>query len=182
MLVTVAPLTNVAMALQRHPDLPRYLKKIVTMGGSTTVGNISPYAEANVGHDAPAARLVFESGIPLDMVGLNVTKPCPIRPDIFDRCSPTPDGPIETVMRRLIAFRNGEAMHDAIRSWHPGTAAASKSLPATRSTLARRSSTPPRMVSTGRRRRWIMTATTLSSAGCSGGSIPAVKPGKPLPA
>ena len=113
-LVTVAPLTNVAMAFQRHPDLPRYLKKIVTMGGSTTAGNISPYAEANVGHDAPAARLVFESGIPLDMVGLNVTKPCPIRPDVFDRCSPTPDGPIETVMRRLIAFRNGEAMHDAI--------------------------------------------------------------------
>ena len=113
-LVTVAPLTNVAMAIQRHPDLPRHLKKIVTMGGSTTVGNISPYAEANVGHDVPAAKTVFESGIPLDMVGLNVTKPCPIRPDVFDRCSSAPDGPIETVMRRLIAFRNGEAMHDAI--------------------------------------------------------------------
>lgn len=113
-LVTVAPLTNVAMALQRHPDLPRYLKKIVTMGGSTTVGNISPYAEANVGHDAPAAKIVFESGVPLDMVGLNVTKTCPIRPDVFTRCSPAPDGPIETVMQQLIAFRNGEAMHDAI--------------------------------------------------------------------
>ena len=113
-LVTVAPLTNVAMAFQRHPDLPRYLKKIVTMGGSTTVGNISPYAEANVGHDAPAAKLVFESGVPLDMVGLNVTKTCPIRPDVFDRCARDPDGPVETVMRRLIAFRNGEAMHDAI--------------------------------------------------------------------
>ena len=113
-LVTVAPLTNVAMALQRHPDLPRYLKRIVTMGGSTTVGNISPYAEANVGHDAPAAKIVFESGVPLDMVGLNVTKTCPIRPDVFTRCSPAPDGYIETVMQQLIAFRNGEAMHDAI--------------------------------------------------------------------
>ncbi len=113
-LVTAAPLTNVALALQKHPELPSYLKKIVTMGGSTTAGNISAYAEANVGHDAAAAKQVFSCGVPVDMIGLNVTKTCPIRPDVFERCSPTPNGTLETVMRQLLAFRNDEAMHDAV--------------------------------------------------------------------
>ena len=80
-LVTVGPMTNTAMALARHPDLPRRLKKIVVMGGSIGGGNITPYAEANVGHDAEAAAQVFGCGVPIDMVGLNVTSRCrPLKP------------------------------------------------------------------------------------------------------
>lgn len=87
-LVTVAPLTNIALALQKHPDLPHWIKKIVMMGGSIGRGNITPYVEANAGHDPAATKLVFESGIPIDMVGLSITLGCPIRPDVFERYIP----------------------------------------------------------------------------------------------
>lgn len=113
-LVAVAPLTNVAIALKKYPDLPNYLKKIVMMGGTTGHGNITPYAEANVGHDAEAAALVFACGVPVDMIGLNVTTACPIRDETFlhygIRMNPT----IRNIMEELIRFRNGEAMHDAV--------------------------------------------------------------------
>ena len=113
-LVTVAPLTNVAMALQKYPDLPQYLKKIVMMGGSLTAGNLTPYAEANAGNDAEASDIVFSSGVPIDMIGLNVTRKCPIRTDVFERCGMDMDPFIRDVMKELISFRNGEAMHDII--------------------------------------------------------------------
>lgn len=113
-LVPVAPLTNLALALQKHPDLPRYIKRIVLMGGSLDHGNISPFAEANIGHDAPAAAAVFDSGIPIDMVGLNVTRTCPIRRELFDEFENSPRRDIVQLMRTLIDFRSGEPMHDAI--------------------------------------------------------------------
>lgn len=113
-LVTVGPVTNIAMALQKYPDFPCYIKKIVMMGGSVGKGNITPYAEANIGHDAAAADIVFSSGIPIDMIGLNVTTVCPICLDVFDRRDNTARSDIVSIMQQLIAFRNGEAMHDAV--------------------------------------------------------------------
>lgn len=113
-LVTVGPLTNIALALEKHPDLPRYIKKIVMMGGSVGRGNITPYAEANVGHDVPAAKLVFDSGIPIDMVGLNVTLVCPIDMNVFSGREQDARQDILSIMKQLIAFRRGEAMHDAV--------------------------------------------------------------------
>ena len=113
-LVTVAPVTNVAMALEKYPDLPKYLKKIVMMGGSIGKGNITPYAEANVGHDAEAAEKVFTCGVPVDMIGLNVTKICPIVPETFTKYGSKMNQNIRDIFEGLIRFRNGEAMHDAI--------------------------------------------------------------------
>ena len=113
-LVPVAPLTNIALALQKHPDLPQYIKKIVLMGGSLGLGNITPFAEANIGHDAPAAALVFDSGIPIDMIGLDITRGCPIRRELFAEFMDSPRKDIVQIMRALIDFRSGEAMHDAI--------------------------------------------------------------------
>lgn len=113
-LVTVAPLTNIALALQKHPDLPHWIKKIVMMGGSIGRGNITPYVEANAGHDPAATKLVFESGIPIDMVGLSITLGCPIRPDVFERYIPAQRGGFREIMEALIRFRSGEAMHDAV--------------------------------------------------------------------
>lgn len=113
-LVTVAPLTNIALALQKHPDLSHWIKKIVMMGGSIGRGNITPYVEANAGHDPAATKLVFESGIPIDMVGLSITLGCPIRPDVFERYIPAQRGGFREIMEALIRFRSGEAMHDAV--------------------------------------------------------------------
>jgi len=61
-LVTLAPLTNVALALQREPDLPRLLRRVVIMGGSYhSSGNTAPTTEWNVSCDPEAAKAVFEA-------------------------------------------------------------------------------------------------------------------------
>lgn len=75
-LVATGPLTNVAIAILKYPDLKERIKKIVMMGGSTTTGNHSPYAEFNIWADPHAAEIVFRSGIPLIMFGLNFTHQC----------------------------------------------------------------------------------------------------------
>ena len=112
--VTVGPETNLGLSFQKHPDLPSLLKKIVIMGGTTTTGNVTEYAEANIWHDAEAARIVFASGVPFDMVGLNVTRQAPLRHEIFHGISENVRPEIIDVMSRLVTFRNEEAMHDAI--------------------------------------------------------------------
>ena len=84
------------------------------MGGSTEKGNITPYAEANIGHDAWAADIVFQSGIPIDMFGLNVTLKCPLPREVFDPVSEKLDPLIRHTMQTMIDFRKGEPMHDAV--------------------------------------------------------------------
>jgi pyrimidine-specific ribonucleoside hydrolase len=70
-LVAVGPLTNVALLLARHPDARP--DRIVLMGGSIGLGNITPAAEFNIWEDPEAAARVFESGIEVTMIGLDVT-------------------------------------------------------------------------------------------------------------
>ena len=61
-LVTLAPLTNVALAVLSEPDLPRLLRRLVVMGGSyRSAGNTAPTTEWNVNVDPEAARIVFEA-------------------------------------------------------------------------------------------------------------------------
>ena len=72
-LVPTGPLTNVALLLQRHPDVRDRLERIVWMGGAIAEGNVTSAAEFNAYVDPEAARVVFESGIPVTMIGLDVT-------------------------------------------------------------------------------------------------------------
>lgn len=72
-IVAVGPLTNVATALKSDPELAAQIKGIAMMGGSLSGGNITPAAEFNFYVDPEAARIVFDSGVPLTMVGLDVT-------------------------------------------------------------------------------------------------------------
>jgi inosine-uridine nucleoside N-ribohydrolase len=69
-LVPTGPLTNVAKLIQAHPGS---VERIVWMGGAIAEGNVTPAAEFNAFVDPEAARIVFESGIPVTMVGLDVT-------------------------------------------------------------------------------------------------------------
>ena len=71
--VPVGPLTNIAAALRRDPGLAGRIERFTIMGGSLTWGNVTPAAEFNVWADAEAADIVFRSGVPITMVGLNVT-------------------------------------------------------------------------------------------------------------
>jgi inosine-uridine nucleoside N-ribohydrolase len=73
-LIPVGPLTNIATALNADPDLAKMVQGIVLMGGSLSGGNITPAAEFNIYVDPEAARIVFQSGIPITMVGLDVTR------------------------------------------------------------------------------------------------------------
>jgi inosine-uridine nucleoside N-ribohydrolase len=73
-IVAVGPLTNVAMALRADSALAGKLRSIVIMGGSLSGGNVTPAAEFNVYVDPEAARVVFDAGVPLTMVGLDVTR------------------------------------------------------------------------------------------------------------
>src|ERR1035437_7500929 len=61
-LVTLAPLTNVALAVLREPELPRLLRRLVIMGGSyRSAGNTAPTTEWNVNVDPESAKIVFEA-------------------------------------------------------------------------------------------------------------------------
>src|ERR1700734_4541939 len=73
-IVAIGPLTNIALALRADPELAAMIPAIVIMGGSLSGGNMTPAAEFNFYVDPEAARIVFDAGIPLTMVGLNVTE------------------------------------------------------------------------------------------------------------
>ncbi|HEX4426046.1 MAG TPA: nucleoside hydrolase [Terriglobales bacterium] len=73
-LITLGPLTNIAAALGSDSELAAKVKGLVMMGGSLSGGNITPAAEFNIYVDPEAARMVFQSGIPITMVGLDVTR------------------------------------------------------------------------------------------------------------
>jgi inosine-uridine nucleoside N-ribohydrolase len=74
-LIALGPLTNLAQAWQRDPTIMRQLAGVVIMGGAITVpGNVSPVAEFNISVDPEAAQLVFTSGLPLTLIGLDVTE------------------------------------------------------------------------------------------------------------
>jgi purine nucleosidase len=74
-LVTLGPLTNVAIALHKDPSFVEKVKECVMMGGAADhMGNITPVAEYNVWVDPEAAKMVFSSGMPLKMVGLDVSR------------------------------------------------------------------------------------------------------------
>jgi purine nucleosidase len=114
-LVATGPLTNIAMALVREPELPKLVKRFVLMGGAFREGgNVTPAAEFNVWHDPEAARIVFrgfaaEGAAPLIAVGLDVTRQARLLPEhltaLARRCSDAPHGPA------LVRFLNDATRH-----------------------------------------------------------------------
>ncbi|MNJ35913.1 Pyrimidine-specific ribonucleoside hydrolase RihA [compost metagenome] len=73
-IIAVGPLTNLALAIEKAPEIVPLIGEVVVMGGAVTVpGNITPYGEANIVADPDAAAIVFASGVRLKLVGLDVT-------------------------------------------------------------------------------------------------------------
>ncbi|MBQ7757844.1 nucleoside hydrolase, partial [Anaerotignum sp.] len=72
-LIPVGPMTNIAIALAKYADLKDMIKYIVIMGGAAIGGNVTPCAEFNIYEDPEAAEMMFTSGIPVYMCGLDVT-------------------------------------------------------------------------------------------------------------
>lgn len=72
-LIPLGPLTNIAMLLADHPEVVEKVAEIVFMGGAAEIGNVTPNAEFNIYVDPEAADMVLSSGLPITMIGLEVT-------------------------------------------------------------------------------------------------------------
>jgi inosine-uridine nucleoside N-ribohydrolase len=118
-LVATGPLTNVALFVARHPEQAARLERVVIMGGAIGLGNITPAAEFNIWADPEAARRVFNSGLDLTMVGLDVTHQALFTREDTDRVRPL--GMAGRLTAELVDFyarshphMAGAPIHDAV--------------------------------------------------------------------
>ncbi|MBM4761295.1 nucleoside hydrolase [Bacillus sp. B15-48] len=120
-LVPTGPLTNIALAMIREPKIVPKIKEIVLMGGGT-FGNWTPAAEFNIWVDAEAAKVVFESGVPIAMFGLDVTHQALATNDIINDLAKIDNDVADFVVELLKFFAktykevfdfDGGPIHDA---------------------------------------------------------------------
>ncbi|MCB5165359.1 nucleoside hydrolase [Streptomyces bambusae] len=102
-LVPTAPLTNIALLLTRYPEDAARIREIVLMGGSTERGNRTPAAEFNIYADPEAADIVFRSGVPITMCGLNVTHQALATPGVLARFAAL-DSELGRICHALMTF------------------------------------------------------------------------------
>ncbi|HYE94399.1 MAG TPA: nucleoside hydrolase [Terriglobales bacterium] len=101
-IIALGPLTNVALALERDAAGLRTVGRIVVMGGAVDVpGNVTRDAEFNIHVDPDAARLVFEAGLPLDLVPLDATRQVVLRREELREALARRPGPLAD---RIAAF------------------------------------------------------------------------------
>ena len=122
-LVPTGPLTNVALALRSYPSLGDKIERIVLMGGAVHDSNITPAAEFNIYVDPEAAAAVFESGIPITMVGLDATNKAKMLYDEIEILE-NQEGPVARIVGPLMRFFananreffgiHGAPIHDAL--------------------------------------------------------------------
>ena len=84
-LVPTGPLTNIAMAMRLEPKILPKIREIVLMGGAYQLGNVTPAAEFNILADAEAGYVVFNSGVPIVMMGLDITNQVQCRTQTVER-------------------------------------------------------------------------------------------------
>jgi purine nucleosidase len=116
-LAVTGPMTNLAVALVKAPDIARRIDAVVFMGGAFGAGNATPHAEFNVYVDPHAAAVVLGSGIPLTMIGLDVTRQVLATPGRTAAIQAKPVPPAQAVAAMLAhGLRRtggaGAAMHD----------------------------------------------------------------------
>lgn len=84
-LVVTGPMTNVGQLLRDQPELVEHVAEVIFMGGSTESGNHTPTAEFNTYADPEALDIVLSSGVPVRMVGLNLTHQALATPEVVER-------------------------------------------------------------------------------------------------
>lgn len=121
-IVPTGPLTNVALLLLQYPELKQRIAHISLMGGGIAFGNWTPAAEFNILVDPEAADIVFRSGIPITMAGLDVTEKALIFPEDFERIRAV-GNPVAKVVAEWLEFfyqfhrglgYEGAPVHDAV--------------------------------------------------------------------
>lgn len=121
-LVAIGPLTNIASAILADPELPRKVDKLVIMGGAFNLtpyglGNANAVAEFNIWHDPEAAKIVFNSGLPIVAAGLDTTTHPDYRMSVemFNKIKTKQDKRSKLVIdlcRSLVEKFNGFSLHD----------------------------------------------------------------------
>jgi pyrimidine-specific ribonucleoside hydrolase len=126
-LIPTGPLTNVALLLRTYPSIADRIAAISLMGGSMGAGNWTPAAEFNIWVDPEAARIVFRSGLPIAMHGLDVTHRAlmgPAEADRLEAVGTRPGRVFADLLRFFTRFhleRYGTAdtpIHDAVAVAH----------------------------------------------------------------
>lgn len=116
-LVAIGPLTNVALALERAPQIAAALAELVIMGGATPEfgGNIDIHAEFNMRVDPEAAELVFARGLPTTLVPLDLSYQMAATPERIERFAAIP-GPVgRAVAGMLRHYHDGDGhLHDPL--------------------------------------------------------------------
>ncbi|MFQ9693043.1 MAG: pyrimidine-specific ribonucleoside hydrolase RihA [Klebsiella michiganensis] len=102
-IVATGPQTNVALLLNSHPELHAKIARIVIMGGAMVLGNWQPAVEFNIYVDPEAAEIVFQSGIPVVMAGLDVTHKAQIHVEDIERFRRIGNS-ISTIVAELLDF------------------------------------------------------------------------------
>lgn len=121
-ILAVGPLTNIAQVFLLDPDLPKLVKSITIMGGGHKHGNMTPAGEFNIVVDPEAARIVFEAGVPLYMVGLDVTMAEGLFPSEIDKyfsVSNPQTNVIHHILKDMVyaegkQFKEAAYIHDAM--------------------------------------------------------------------
>jgi inosine-uridine nucleoside N-ribohydrolase len=109
-LVPTGPLTNIALAFKKEPKIKENIKEIVLMGGAYGTGNETASAEFNIYVDPEAAKIVFESGLPITMAGLDLTHQAKAYPEILDRIKKL-DNKVGDLVVELLKFF-GKSYHE----------------------------------------------------------------------
>ena len=102
-IVATGPQTNVALLLNSHPELHDKIARSVLLGGAMVLGNWQPAAEFNIYVDPEAAEIVFQSGIPVVMAGLDVTHRAQLHGLDIERFRQL-GNPVATIVAELLDF------------------------------------------------------------------------------
>lgn len=113
--VATGPLTNLGIALSLYPELAGLVRCVTMMGGAAAFGNTTPAAEFNVLADPEAAELVFRSGIPVVMCGLDVTHSTYITAREVEELAA-----LGSVQARLAAYFMGSGIEENARQFRTG--------------------------------------------------------------
>ncbi|NMB63143.1 MAG: nucleoside hydrolase [Chloroflexi bacterium] len=106
-LLTLGPLTNLALALRIYPELSNQIKKVVIMGGVVAhPGNMTPVSEANIARDPHAAEIVFSSGLPIVLVGLDVTEKTIITNSLLQEVFKAKSPAVELLKKIIPAYQH----------------------------------------------------------------------------
>ena len=115
-IVAIGPLTNIACALVEAPELARRIERLVIMGGvADQPGNVTDWAEFNFACDPEAARIVLESGLPITLFGLDVTRQAHVteeRIGAFEALGTAPATALAAMLRAYQGERPRPVLHD----------------------------------------------------------------------